>query len=98
MKQQHTDEDSPLAEHEERLVPQHRELLHVARAARLVRVGEADEVEDERVDDLVRQCMLLVEKHADEQRVGACADSVSRRPRLIHGVTTHLNSPYSLVG
>ena len=48
-------------------MPEHGELLDVARAARLVRVGEADEVEDESVDDLVRQCMLLVEQHADEE-------------------------------
>ena len=32
----------------------------------LVGVGEADEVEDERIDDLVRECVLLVEEHADE--------------------------------
>ncbi len=64
--------NKPLAEHEQTLVPEHGELLHVARATRLVRVREADEVEDERVDDLVRQRVLLVEEHADEERVCAC--------------------------
>ena len=65
------DSDVPLAEDEEGLVPEDGQLLRVAGSARLVRVGEADEVEDERVDDLVRQCVLLVEEHADEQ--GVCA-------------------------
>ena len=63
--------DAPLAENKEGLVPEDGQLLRVAGSARLVRVGEADEVEDESVDDLVRQCVLLVEEHADEQ--GVCA-------------------------
>ena len=50
-------------------MPQHGQLLYVAGAARLVRVREADEVEDERVDDLVRERVLLVEQDADEERV-----------------------------
>ena len=52
-------------------MPEDGQLLRVAGPARLVRVGEPGEVEDERVDDLVRQCVLLVEEHADEQ--GVCA-------------------------
>ena len=56
-------------------MPQHWQLLYIAGAARLVRVREADEVEDERVDDLVRERVLLVEQDADEERI---------RPRVIH--------------
>ena len=57
---------APLAEHEQTLVPEHGELLRVARLARLVRVREADEVEDERIDHFVRERVLFVEQDADE--------------------------------
>ncbi len=60
-----------MAEDEQALVPEHGELLRVAGAARFVRVREADEVEDEGVDDFVWQRVLLVEQHANEERVRA---------------------------
>ena len=52
-------------------MPEHGELLDVARTTRLVCVRETDEVEDEGVDDLVRERMLLVEQDANEERVRA---------------------------
>lgn len=55
--------DSPLRKDEEGLVPQNRHLSLVTL--------EAQEVEDESVDDLVRQGVLLVEQNADKQTVGA---------------------------
>ena len=56
-------------------MPQDGQLLRIARTACFVRVRETDEVEHERVDDLVRERVLLVEQHADEERV---------RPRVVH--------------
>lgn len=48
-------------------MPQHRKL--VVPVLTPARVGEADIVEHERVDDLVRQRILLVQEHPDEQRI-----------------------------
>jgi hypothetical protein len=59
--------NEPLAERKKRLVPEHGQLVHVTGALGLVRVREADEVEDERVDDLVRECILLVDEHPYEE-------------------------------
>ena len=50
-------------------MPQHWQLLYIAGAACLVRVREAYEVEDECVDDLVRERVLLVEQDADAERI-----------------------------
>ena len=63
------------------LVPQHRQLVLSGLRAR--RVSESDKVEHERVDDLVRQGVLLVEQDSDEKRVGsrvvhACQSQESR--------------------
>jgi len=55
-----------LTKHEQALVPQHGQ-----RAGR-VRVGESDKVEDERVEHLVRQCVLLVQKDSDEEGRRSC--------------------------
>lgn len=53
-------------------MPQHRHLSRIAL--------ETDEVEHERVDDLVRQRVLFVQKHADEDGVWPCVEQrVSRR-------------------
>jgi hypothetical protein len=55
-----------LAEHKQALVPQHGEqALHV-------RVREPNKVEHECVEHLVRQCVFLVQQHADEQRGRPC--------------------------
>ena len=54
-----------LAEHEQALMPKHRQ-----RALR-VRIAESDKVEHERVEHLVRQCVLLVQQDADEERGGS---------------------------
>lgn len=53
----------PLDEDEEGLVPQNGHDAGVAL--------EAEKVEDESVDDLVREGVLLVEEDTDEERVGA---------------------------
>ena len=79
-----------LAEYEQALVPQDGE------RALLVCVCESDEVEHERVEDLVRQRVLLVQQHADEQRCRpcsccACIQRRSARRRCECG--THRNSP-----
>ena len=47
-------------------MPEDGQLLRVAGPARLVRVGEADEVEDERIDHFVRERVLFVEQDTDE--------------------------------
>lgn len=59
----------PLCKHEESLMPKDRHLALVPL--------ESEEVEDEGVDDLVREGVLLVEKDADEETVGTCS---CRRP------------------
>jgi hypothetical protein len=59
---------APLAKDEQRLVPEHGQRVGAA----LVGVGDTDKVEDERVEDLVRQRVLLVEQDADEKRGCAC--------------------------
>ncbi len=41
-----------------------------SRLLRFVRVREADEMEDERIHDFVWKCILFVNQHADEERVG----------------------------
>lgn len=43
-----------------------------------MRVGEADEVEDEAVDYFVGEGVFLVEEDADEEGVGACGGIVVR--------------------
>ena len=63
-------QDAPLGKHEQALVPEHRQLLTLP-ALRLVRVRETDEVEDEGIDDLIRERVLLVEQDANEERVRA---------------------------
>ena len=50
-----------LTEHEQALVPEDGQ-----RSGR-VRVGELDEVEDERVEHFVRERVLLVQQNADEE-------------------------------
>lgn len=54
----------PLGQDKQRLVPKNR---HVTRVSL-----EANKVEDQSVYDLVRQGILLVKQHSDEQAVGAC--------------------------
>lgn len=49
-------------------MPQDRELVIAVFTAR--RIGQADKMEDERVDSLVRQGVFLVEQYPDEERVG----------------------------
>ena len=59
-------DDAPLAEHQKTLMPQHWKFLHVACSPGLIGVGEADEVEDERIDHFVRERVLFVEQDANE--------------------------------
>lgn len=65
--------DAPLDKDEERLVPQDGHLARVAL--------EPQEVEHERVDDLVRQRVLLVEQDPDEDAVRTCCASLVRQGR-----------------
>lgn len=55
----------PLCEYEESLMPEDGHLTLVPL--------ESEEVEDEGVDNLVREGVLLVEKDADEETVGTCS-------------------------
>ena len=55
-----------LAKHEQALMPEDGQ-----RAWRM-RVGESDEVEDERVEYFVREGVLLVQQNADEERGRPC--------------------------
>ena len=50
-------------------MPEHGELLDVPGTTRFICVREADEVENQRVNDLVRQGVLLIKQHADKERV-----------------------------
>ena len=54
-----------LAEHEQALVPED------GQRALFVRIAEPYEVEDERVEHLVRQCVFLVQQDTNKQRGGA---------------------------
>lgn len=68
----------PLCKHEESLMPKNGHLTLVPL--------ESEEVEDEGVDNLVREGVLLVEKDADEETVGTC----SRRTGSIFGADGRL--------
>lgn len=54
--------DVPLGQDEQRLVPKDGHVPWVSL--------KANEVEDERIDDFVRQGILLIQQHANEQAVG----------------------------
>lgn len=76
--------DVPLDEDQESLVPEDWQGPRIPL--------EADEVEDERVDDLVGQGILLVEKDADEDAVRTCA-----RENVRMGAQTHMTTCYTPV-
>lgn len=63
--------DAPLSEDQQTLMPQDGQLATLALEPVLLVVRKPDKVEHERVDNLVRQRVLLVEQDADEERVGA---------------------------
>jgi hypothetical protein len=42
---------------------------------------ESDKVENEGVDDFIRQSVLFVEEHADEETVGACLQQNGSVPK-----------------
>ncbi len=51
-------------------MPQDRQTIRIALLARLVRIRQANEMEHERVQYLVRQLIFFVNQHPDEKRVG----------------------------
>jgi hypothetical protein len=52
-------------------MPKHGKLVGIAGVLGLVRVREADEVEDERVDDFIWESVLFIDEHTDEKRIWA---------------------------
>ena len=72
-------------------MPQNGQFFDLASFARLVSVREADEVEHQRVDNFVRERVLLVEEDANEERI--CA----YRPRS-SGLSPHYEGPTTLTG
>ena len=66
--------DEPLAESEEGLVPEDRQLLCITGRLGLVGVGKADEVKDESINHFEGECMLLIDEHPNEEGIGAWID------------------------
>jgi len=64
---EHRVKDAPLTEDKQTLMPEDRQRIARSAVFRLVGVGEADKVEDEGINDLVRQCVLFVQQDSDKQ-------------------------------
>ena len=79
-----------LAEHEQALVPED------GQPSLGVGVREPNKVEHERVEDFVRQCVFLVQQHADEQRCRPCVSRFRLIKKMGVGMrgATYRSSPY----
>lgn len=74
-------------------MPKHRQLLRLSKL-RFVRVGQADEVEDERIHDFVGKRVFLIQQYTNEEGVRSCEDWLA----ICGGISRGYGSPeYSML-
>ena len=57
-------------------MPQHRQILGITRALRLVLIRQPYEVENEPIDNLIGKRVLLIQQDTNEQRIWTWANAI----------------------